>query len=126
MLKSDHVTVGAAGDVIVWRFKKANPYDLLFLSLQHGSCFFTKRMGAVLRHNISAPNGAMELATKVVAAESAVDVIADLAKSEAIASSDPCGMPDWADEGQLLEAVTPVSQQAIYAAPDQTLTTLEF
>ena len=43
-----------------------------------------------------------------------------------IGSSDQCAMPSWADEGVLLEAVTPASQQAIFAAPDQTLTTLEF
>lgn len=126
MLKSDHVVVGSAGDVIVWRFKKANPYDILFLSLQHGSCFFTKRMGAVLCHSISAPHGAMDVADQVVAATRAVDLIADLSKEGVIVSSDRCAMPNWADEGVLLEAVTPASQQAIFAAPDQTLTTLEF
>lgn len=126
MLNSDHVVVGSAGDVIVWRFKKANPYDILFLSLQHGSCFYTKRMGAVLRHSISVPHGPMDVAVQVVAATRAVDLIADLSKQGVIVSSDQCGMPSWADEGVLLEAVTPASQHAIFAAPDQNLITLEF
>ena len=125
MLKSDHLTVGVAGQVIVWRFKKPKPYDLLFTT-QDASVFYTKRLSAVLRHTVSLPNGALDVAAQVAEHESAIDAIADLTKDGTISTSETCDMPDWANEEELTLAVTPAEQLAFYAAPEASLAILEF
>lgn len=125
MLKSDHTTVGASADLIVWRWRKPGPYELLFLR-KGATCFYTKRGNEILCHVVRAPYGALDLATQVVSGDSAAAVIADLSKDGAIEHSMPGDMPHWTDEGVLLDLVTPAAVQAMYAAPAATLETLEF
>lgn len=125
MLKSDHTTVGASADLIVWRWRKPGPYEMLFLR-KGATCFYTKRSAEILCHVVRAPHGAMDLATRVVAGDSGATVIADLFKDGAIEHSMPRDMPHWVDEGVLLDLVIPAAVQAMYAAPAATLETLEF
>lgn len=125
MLKSDHTTVGANADLIVWRWRKPVPFEMLFLR-KGATCFYTKRGSEIVCHVVRAPHGALDAATRVVAGDNAGAVIADLTKDSVIEHSMPGDLPHWADEGALIDLVTPESVQAMYAAPIATLDILEF
>lgn len=125
MLKSDHITVGASADLIVWRWRKPAPYELLFCR-NGATCFYTKRRDAVQCHIVAMPHGALEVAVRIAASADAAALVAEFVKDGVVAFDDKCEMPYWAEEGVLIDLLTPPEVRAAYAAPLATLDTLEF
>lgn len=126
MLKSDHILAGVSGSVIVWRWRQPDPFDLLFFVRGADSFYTLTVQGTLTQHIVSAPWGAMAMAAELVEANDPAVAAGHQLEIGAVLRSHCDTYPDGITRALLLDALISDEQKALHAAPEKTLTTLEF